>query len=78
VNCQTLVELLTEYLEDRMPPEDRAQLDAHLARCRHCVLYFEQFRMTVRTMDRLQPETVSIETRTTVLAAFGDWNAGRA
>ena len=37
--CQELVELVTDYLEDALPPEERARFDAHLAECPGCSNY---------------------------------------
>ena len=30
MSCKELVELVTDYLEGALPPEDRARFDAHL------------------------------------------------
>jgi anti-sigma factor RsiW len=44
VVCQQLVELVTDYLEGDLAPEDRAAVEAHLAQCGHCAGYVEQVR----------------------------------
>ena len=31
--CQELVELVTDYLEDRLSPVDRIRFEAHIAEC---------------------------------------------
>jgi anti-sigma factor RsiW len=71
--CRELVELVTDYLEDRLPPADRVRFEAHLATCEACRLYLEQFRQTVRTLGRLPEETLSPEARNALLAAFRGW-----
>jgi anti-sigma factor RsiW len=60
--CQQAVELVTDYLEDRLPPRQRRRFQAHLAACPHCTTYLEQIRTTIRVAgevdtDRLAPET---------------------
>ena len=40
--CRELVELVTDYLEDRLSPADRARFEAHLAECEYCETYLDQ------------------------------------
>jgi anti-sigma factor RsiW len=72
--CRELVELITEYLEDRLSPTDRSRFEAHLAECEACRTYLEQFRQTIRVLGRLPEESLSVEARNTLLAAFRDWS----
>ena len=72
--CRELVELVTDYLEDRLSPPDRARFEAHLADCDACRTYLEQFRQTIRVLGRLPEESLSQEARSTLLAAFQDWS----
>ena len=72
--CRELVELVTDYLEDRLPPIDRARFEAHLADCEACRMYLEQFRQTVRALGRLPEESLSPEVRDALLTAFRGWS----
>jgi anti-sigma factor RsiW len=74
--CRELVELITDYLEDRLSPVDRDRFEAHLAECEPCRTYLEQFRHTIRALGRLPEESLSPEARSTLLAAFQDWSRG--
>ena len=47
MTCRELVELVTDYLDDALPPERRAPIEAHLALCDACATYLEQMRQTV-------------------------------
>ena len=76
MDCQELVELVTEYLEDRLSPRDRARFEAHLADCEACRAYVEQFRRTIRALGRLPEESLSPEARDALLAAFRGWSSG--
>lgn len=62
IACVSGVELLMEYLEGALPPDVRAQLDAHVARCQRCVAFIESYRETPRLMreatDASLPEDV--------------------
>ena len=71
--CRELVELVTEYLEDRLAPADRERFEAHLAACDACRAYLEQFRRTISALGRLPVETLSPEAQRTLLDAFRGW-----
>lgn len=72
--CRELVELVTDYLEDRLSPRDRERFEAHLADCDACRAYLEQFRQTVRVLGRLPEESLSADARERLLAAFRGWS----
>ena len=71
--CREFVELVTDYLEDRLSPFDRARFEEHLDACEACRTYIEQFRETIRRLGSLPEESLSPEMRTTLLDAFRDW-----
>ena len=71
--CRILVELVTDYLEDRLTPADRARFESHLAACEACRDYLEQFRQTIRALGRLPEESLSSEARHALLNAFRNW-----
>ena len=70
--CQELVELVTDYLEDALPPAERARFDAHLAECPGCGTYVEQMRTTIalRRRERRPRERPEVSG---LLEAFRDW-----
>ena len=72
--CQELVELVTEYLEDRLSPDDRLRFEQHLDQCVACRAYLEQFRETIRVLGSLPQESLSTESRTALLHAFRGWS----
>jgi anti-sigma factor RsiW len=45
MNCDELVELVTDYLEDRLPAGDRVRFEAHLGECPGCDAYLAQIRL---------------------------------
>lgn len=71
--CQELVELVTEYLEQRLPDNVRARFEAHLARCPGCRTYLEQMRQTIRALGRLPTDSIEPEARERLLEVFRDW-----
>ena len=73
LSCQEVVDLVTEYLEDGLSPEESAPFEQHLNFCEGCVWYLDQMRTTVATVGRVREEDVPEETRRKLLTAFRDW-----
>lgn len=67
-----LVELLTEYLEGALPPDDVAAVEAHLADCPACERYLDQMRATIEVLGSVPVLTLSDKACDTLLAAFRD------
>jgi anti-sigma factor RsiW len=76
--CQQLVELVTDYLEGRLPPDERRRFEAHLALCRGCRTYVEHLRQTIRALGSLTEESIEPEARQRLLNVFRDWRRGSA
>jgi anti-sigma factor RsiW len=72
--CRELVELITDYLEERLSPVDRIRFESHLAACEACRIYLEQFRQTISVLGWLPEESLSSEARDTLVAAFRGWS----
>jgi anti-sigma factor RsiW len=73
VACQELVELITDYLEGTLPPDERARFDAHLAECPGCRTYLAQIWQTIRTLQRLDDDRLSARTKEDLLRLYRDW-----
>ena len=78
LTCQELVELVTDYLEDRLATDERARFEEHLARCSGCRAYVEQLRTTLRLAGTLTEATLSPQARDSLLHAFRTWRQGSA
>ena len=72
IACRELVTLVTDYLEDRLSPADRASFDAHIADCAHCTAYLVQMRETIRLTGQLREEEIPSDIRDALLAALRD------
>jgi len=73
LNCKELVELVTEYFEDTLPPADRARFEQHLARCEGCTNYLDQMRRTIDMLGKLTEESIAPQAREELLQIFRDW-----
>jgi anti-sigma factor RsiW len=76
LTCRELVEVVTDYLEGRMPAERRLLFEEHVAFCSWCGTYLEQMRETIRLTAMLREDDLSAEARQGLLEAFRDWSSG--
>lgn len=74
MDCQDLVELVTDFLEGNLPEADERRFVEHLTECPHCEAYLGQFRTTIDTLGELPPETISAGARSDLLSAFKGWH----
>jgi anti-sigma factor RsiW len=74
LTCAQLVELVTDYLEQRLPLRDTERFEEHLAFCDGCSTYLEQMRATISATGRLSEEDVPSELQERLLAAFRGWS----
>lgn len=73
MDCNELVEVITDYLEGALSQSDRARFDAHLTECPYCVTYVEQMRATLAALGEIPVETIGDDARVRLLATFRDW-----
>lgn len=73
LTCKELVEVVTDYLEGRLRPEERLRFEEHVAFCSWCATYLRQMRDTIRVNGALAEEDLSPEAREALLGAFRDW-----
>jgi anti-sigma factor RsiW len=50
--CASGVELLMDYLEDALPADQRAELEAHVAACPRCTAFVASYRETPGILRR--------------------------
>lgn len=73
LGCQEVVELITDYLEGTLTPDEATLFEQHLNFCDGCVWYLEQMQATIATVGRLREEDIPVQTRERLLATFRDW-----
>ncbi len=72
--CKELVELVTDYLEGKLPDDIRMRFENHLTGCDGCTNYLEQIRQTIRLTGQLREENLTSQQRDDLLKLFHDWN----
>ena len=74
--CIEVVELLTDYLEGALDPELRRRVEAHLDLCPPCVVFLEQLRSTIDSMEQLPVDNLPAETVDALEDAFRSFHSG--
>ena len=77
LSCREFVELVTEYLEEALPPAERRRFEAHLSLCPGCDTYLHQMRQTIRLAGQLSEDSIDPEVQKVLLSAFYGWKEGR-
>lgn len=72
--CRELVELVTDYLEDRLPSEQRLRFEEHIAICPGCTAYLDQMRLTIFVTGALRAEDLDPRAREAMLAVFREFH----
>lgn len=75
--CKELVEIITDYLEGRLPEGERARFERHLGGCGGCRTYLEQMRQTITLSGKLTEDEMQPEAREELLSVFRKWKQGR-
>jgi anti-sigma factor RsiW len=75
LTCAKLVELVTDYLEGKLPDPERRRFDAHLATCDGCATYVEHMRATIAVAGHLPEPELPPELQGRLLDAFRGWRS---
>jgi anti-sigma factor RsiW len=68
--------LATDYLEGRLPADERERFEDHLALCPGCQAYMDQMQATLRALGRIPEESLSPAAREELLHVFREWRSG--
>jgi anti-sigma factor RsiW len=74
LTCAQLVELVTDYLEQRLSAADTERFEEHLAFCDGCSAYLEQMRAMIAATGRLREKDLPPELEERLLDAFRGWS----
>lgn len=75
LNCQQLTELVTDFMEGKMPFADRLRFKMHVAMCPSCKRYLDQTELTVMTLGEFRSSPIPEDVRSDLMAAFRDWKS---
>jgi hypothetical protein len=71
--CKQLVELVTEYLEEALTPDDRAKFEEHIKVCGHCREYLQQIQDTMNIAGAVPTQPPASETRARLLDIYREF-----
>jgi predicted anti-sigma-YlaC factor YlaD len=72
ITCREIVELVSDYLEGALSPEEHEAFEMHLSYCDGCVNYLDQMRETIRITGELREDSLPPELQSELLRAFAD------
>jgi anti-sigma factor RsiW len=73
MDCNELVEVITDYIEGDLPAEDVTIFEKHLAECPGCQTYLEQMRRVIRAAGKLEEQHIPSQGKEELLKVFRDW-----
>jgi anti-sigma factor (TIGR02949 family) len=69
--CQEMIEVVTNYLDDALPPDERQRFERHLSYCAGCSTYLDQMRETITQTGMVaREESLPPALRDRILAQF--------
>ena len=75
LSCQELVELVTDYFEGALSPDEHVRFEAHAERCQGCGVYLEQMRVTIDLLGQLPAAGLPDGAERELLEAFRGWRS---
>jgi anti-sigma factor (TIGR02949 family) len=72
--CQEMIEVVTNYLDGALPPDERQRFESHLSYCAGCSTYVEQMRETIRQTGVIpREESLPPALREEIVTQFRTW-----
>ena len=76
-SCQEMIEVVTNYLDDALPPDEQQRFERHLSYCAGCNTYVDQIRETIRQTSMVpREESLPPALREAIVAQFRRWKQG--
>jgi anti-sigma factor RsiW len=76
-SCQEMIEVVTNYLDDALPPDEQQRFERHLSYCAGCNTYVSQIRETIRQTGLVpREESLPSALREEIVAQFRNWKRG--
>lgn len=73
LTCREMTELITDYLERKLPFGKRMLFQMHIGMCRHWRAYLRQMRLTFRSLGKLPPPAMPADVKVELLRQFETW-----
>jgi anti-sigma factor RsiW len=53
--CRQVFEMLSEYIDDELPPDTCQQIEQHIAGCAPCIEFVESLKKSVKVFRNYKP-----------------------
>lgn len=73
LSCAELVQLVTNYVEGALSPEDRRRFEEHIVFCDGCAAHLEQMRTTIAVVGCVGEQELSTHAVDELITAFRGW-----
>ena len=73
LTCKELTELITDYVEERLPQSERLRFEQHVSICPGCVTYLDQMRLTIKSLGARPGIEIPKVIESELLQAFRRW-----
>ena len=76
-SCQEMIEVVTNYLDGALSPDEQEGFESHLSRCAGCTTYVDQIRVTIQQTGMVpREESLPPALREEIVAQFRNWKQG--
>jgi anti-sigma factor RsiW len=73
ISCREIVEIVNDYVEGVLSPEEREAVELHLNLCDGCTDYLEQLRLAIALTGELPADALSPELEEELCRAFSSF-----
>jgi len=70
ITCREIVEIVNDYVEGVLSPDEREAVELHLNLCDGCTDYLEQLRLSIALTGELPADSLSPELEEELCVAF--------
>ena len=70
LTCKQFIEELTDYLDEKIDPELRQQLEKHISDCPNCWVICDTTKKTIQIYKGMDPVAISPECHARLVAAL--------
>jgi anti-sigma factor RsiW len=74
--CRGFYQVLSDYLDGTLTPEDAAYVQAHIGGCPPCGVYLEQFRVVYRATGKVEAADLPEDFCRVMERVLGRWKCG--
>jgi anti-sigma factor RsiW len=75
--CRRLLELLHDFINGELPPDEIANLQAHIEACPPCEVYVSTYRLTITMTRQLPPSEIPSDVADRLLRALQRESGGK-